>query len=131
MSQENVELVRASIAESNVAEDWVLRAVHPDIEWHLDSNHPEQKVLRGHDEVAEYFSHWRDAFEGIRVDAEDYTDAGDSVVMPFVARGRPRGSAGEVELAETWVFTVRDGLVIEIGEYLSLNEALKAGGLEE
>ena len=116
MSQENVELIRDTIAESNATGGVALRALHPDVKWHLDSNHPDQKVLDGHAEVEEYFSHWQEAFDEIRIDAEDFIDSGGHVVMPFVAHGRLKGPTAEVPLAETWVFTFRDGLVAEVHE---------------
>jgi hypothetical protein len=42
-----------------------------------------------------------------------------------------RLAAAEVPLAETWVFRVREGLIVEIREYLSLGEALEAVGVVE
>jgi ketosteroid isomerase-like protein len=126
MSLKNVELVQTLIAESNEAQDVVLSGVHPDVEWHLDSNHPDQRVLRGVDDVAAYFRQWLDAFDGVRIDVDDYVDRGDYVVMPFVAYGRLRRSTAEVPLAETWVFTVRNGFIVEVREYLTLDEALNA-----
>ncbi|HTQ69785.1 MAG TPA: nuclear transport factor 2 family protein [Solirubrobacteraceae bacterium] len=131
MSQENVEVVRGLIAAINQTGEVVLRPLHPDVKWHLDSDHPDQTVLDGHDDVAAYFREWRDGFDRVRMDASAYIDRGEYVVMPFDAYGRLKGSAAEVPLAETWVFRVREGLIVEIREYLSLDEALKAVGREE
>ena len=129
MSKESVEVVRGLIAAFNQTGEVVLRPLHPDIKWQLDSDHPDQTVLDGHDEVAAYFREWRDSFDRLRMDASDYIDRGEYVVMPFVAYGRLKGSAAQVPLAETWVFRVREGLIVEIREYLSLDEALEAAGL--
>jgi ketosteroid isomerase-like protein len=129
VSQENVEGVRNFVEgmKGDPAE-WRL---HPEIQWHLDSAHPDQRVLRGRDEVVPYFQDWRAAFDDIRVNPTDYIDAGAHVVMPFVAYGRLKGSAAEVPLAETWVFEVREGLVVEVREFLATDQALKAVGLAE
>jgi ketosteroid isomerase-like protein len=105
--------------------------LHPEVEWHLDSAHPDQRVLRGRDEVVHYFQDWQAAFDRIRLEVADYIDAGEYVVMPFVAHGLLRGSLSEVPLAETWVFEVRDRLIVEVHEFLATSEALKAVGLEE
>jgi len=129
MSQENVEVIRKWVEEANTRDptEWRL---HPEIEWHLDRAHPDQRVLRGPDEVSLYFRDWAIAFDGIRVDATDYIEAGEYVVMPFLAYGRLRGSSSEVPLAETWVFQVRGGLIVEVREFLATAEALKAVDLE-
>ena len=74
MSQENVEVVRGLIAAINQIGQVVLRPLHADIKWHLDSDHPDQTVLDGHDDVAAYFREWRDAFDRVRMDASEYID---------------------------------------------------------
>ena len=125
MSQENVEVVRAFIADTNHRGKMSLKGLHTEVEWHLDSSHPDQRILKGHDDVAGYFAQWRGAFDGIRMLPDDYLDRGDHVVVPFVAYGRLRGSSSEVSLAETWVFEVRGGLVVEIREFLTTDEALQ------
>ena len=61
--------------------------------------------------------------------ADDYLDRGDWVVMPFVVCGRRRGSTSEVSLAETWVFEARDKLIVEVREvreFPSTDEASRA-----
>jgi ketosteroid isomerase-like protein len=131
VSQENVELVRALIADTNQGGEMSLKGLHASVEWHLDSNHPDQRILKGHADVATYFAQWSEAFDEIRMQADDYLDRGDHVVMPFIAHGRLRGSASQVSLAETWVFEVRDGLIVGVREFLSTDEALKAVGLSE
>jgi len=130
LSQEDVEIVRRFVAETNEAGEAFGQKVHPDIEWHLDSDHPDQQVLHGPANVATYFRDWFAAFDHLRVEVGDYRDHGRYVVMPFVVFGRLRGSNEEVPLAETWAFRVRDGLIVEVREYLSLAEALKDIGLE-
>jgi ketosteroid isomerase-like protein len=69
---------------------------------------------------------WVASFDDFRADTEDFIDGGDCVVVPMVLRGRVRGSQEEVSMRETWVWKVRDGLVAEIHEFATLEEALKA-----
>ena len=129
MSRENGEVIRRWVVD--VTRDPAEWRLHPEIEWHLDSAHPDQRVLHGRDDVVRYFQGWRAAFDNIRLDVTDYIDAGRHVVMPFVAHGRLKGSVSEVPLTETWVFDVRDGLIVQVREFLATDEALKAVGLEE
>jgi ketosteroid isomerase-like protein len=128
VSKENVEVVEHALAQflAGTRTDF-----DPNVEWHLDHSHPDQRVLRGAQEVAEYFRGWGVAFDGMRIAVEEYLDRGDYVVAPFVVYARPRGSDAEVELAETWTFKVRQGLIVEVREYLTRKAALAALDAEE
>jgi ketosteroid isomerase-like protein len=129
VSLENVALIERAWAE--FARSCARSGFHPNLEWHLDSGHPDQRVLHGIDEVAEYFRGWDLSFDGMLIEISEYLDEGDYVVTPFVVHARPRGSGAEVELAETWTFNVRDGAIVEVREYLSKEAALEAVGSEE
>jgi ketosteroid isomerase-like protein len=131
MSQGNVDLIRAYVAEVNAIGEPVRHWLHSEIRWHLDSDHPDQGVLVGIAAVTAYFRDWLGAFDKTRIDVDDYIDRGEYVVAPIVFYGRLKGSTSEVPLTETWVFKLRDGLIVEVREYLLLDEALKAVGLEE
>lgn len=77
-------------------------------------------------EVAEYFRGWDLSFDGIRIEVAEYLDKGEYVVTPFVVYARPRGSDAEGGLAETSMFKVRNGAIVEVREYLSTEAALMA-----
>jgi ketosteroid isomerase-like protein len=126
MSQTNADLIRAYFDEINTIGEPVRNWLHSDIRWHLDSDHPDQGVLVGIRAVAAYFRDWLGAFDKTRIDVGDYIGQGEYVVTPIVIHGRLKGSTSEVPLTETWVFKLRDGLIIEVREYLLLEEALKA-----
>jgi ketosteroid isomerase-like protein len=70
-------------------------------------------------------------FENLRFDIEDVIDRRDYVVLPMVLRGRIRESDEEVAMRETHVCKIRDGLLVEVREYQTLEEALKAVGLAD
>ena len=142
MSEENVELIRriyeefdrtrrGSIEERQRA---VLSAADPEVEWHTATDLPDSRVYRGHDGVAALIQEGVNSFEGFRVDAEEFIDRGEYVVVPLVLRGRIRGSREpeqEVTLPHTHVYKVREGKVVEAREYLTLEQALEAVGLRE
>lgn len=70
-----------------------------------------------------------EAFEDYRVEAEEFVDVGDAVVVPvrISGRGRASGAALEIRLAHVWLF--RAGKVIRGDVYRTTSEALDAVGL--
>jgi ketosteroid isomerase-like protein len=68
-----------------------------------------------------------EAFDDFTIEAEDFIDAGDSVVVPVTISGRGRSSGAEMEsrLAHRWVFR-EDGKAIRSEVYPSAEEALTA-----
>lgn len=69
-----------------------------------------------------------DAFDDYSVQAEEYLDAGDAVVVEVLISGRGRGSGMEIEtrLAHLWV--LRDGMLIRGEVYRTTEEAVGAAG---
>jgi ketosteroid isomerase-like protein len=81
--------------------------------------------LRSAEEAAE-------AFADYRVDAKDFIDAGETVIVPvrISGRGRVSGAPLEMHLVHSWV--VRDDGKISRGEvYRTVDEALEAVGRSE
>jgi ketosteroid isomerase-like protein len=139
MSAENVDLVRRAFETLNQGELQAVCALieeicDPEVEWHTSSDLPDSGVYRGPDGVAALFQQWLGSFEGFRVDAEEFIDRGEYVVVPLQLRGRlpgSRESGQEVTLSHTHLYRVREGKLVEAREYLTLDQALKAAGLEE
>ena len=130
MSQENVEIVReANEAWKRGDLDAVVRALDPRIEWHTAADEPDAGPHRGVEAIISLIADWAQSFEDFSVEPLEFTDAGDRVVMPMTARGRPHGSEQTVEAAETQVYTVRNGKIVEVREYRTKAEALKVVGL--
>jgi ketosteroid isomerase-like protein len=75
---------------------------------------------------------WRDWLEPwarYEIEAEEFIDADDRVVVFARVRARTRRGNVEVEHAPAAVWTVRDGLVRRVEFYLGRGEALEAAGL--
>jgi uncharacterized protein len=72
-----------------------------------------------------------EAFEDYRVEAEEFIDAGEAVVVrvQISGRGRASGAMLETRLAHLWV--VRNGKAIRGEVYRTVEEALEAAGLSE
>ena len=72
-----------------------------------------------------------EAWEERRLDAEEYIDAGDNVVVLLHEYRRGRDSGIELEAETAIVVAVRDGRVVRMQGYLDRNAALEAAGLAE
>jgi uncharacterized protein len=70
-----------------------------------------------------------EAFDDYRVEARDFIDAGDAVVVPVRISGRGKGSGAvlETQLSHLWVFG-DDGKVIRGEVHRSIEQALEAAG---
>ena len=83
------------------------------------TRHGPEGFLRATEETLE-------AFEDYRVEAEDFIDAGDSVVVlvRISGRGRASGARLDTRLAHLWVFRNRKVVLGEV--YRTTGEALEA-----
>ncbi len=132
MSQENVEVVRRALAAFNSGEmEQVLAIVQPDFEARIAPElSAEPDTYRGSSGVQRYFDSFREAFEEIRFEVEDLTDAGDSVVVGLRMTATGKVTKIPVEQRNAGVWTVVDGKVSRIETYVSLEEAFRAAGIE-
>ena len=146
MSEENVEIVRSVLepfAGINGAEvDWDSEALRealgqaysPDIELTTldiplgldisDSYH-------GLDGLVEYLRAWLEPFSEYHVENLDYIDAGNCVLVPSRQWGVGRGSGTRTELELTALYQLRDGKIVRVHQFDTLDEALEAAGLSE
>jgi len=76
---------------------------------------------------------WRQLFEEIdlRVEPEEYIDAGDAIVIVARQIARGHASGAEVEQRLTWVCGLRAGKVTYVDVFRTKAEALEAVGLRE
>jgi ketosteroid isomerase-like protein len=131
MSQANVELAQRCFDSYNRRDIEALRALNdPDVEvdWSA-SRGVEAGVYQGFDAVLRFYTGYFDAFDEIAFEPERFIEAGESVVIPNVARSRGREGI-EVPARSTLVMTFRGHTVTRICLYQETDEALKAVGLE-
>jgi ketosteroid isomerase-like protein len=134
MSQENVEVVREAF-ESLLGGDRKKTAqlVAPEVEFHGTVGGLEEgRVVHGLPQVVQEFEE-RDleAWEERRLEAEDFRDAGDDVVVLLHEYRRGRGSGVELEIDTAVVVGVSGGQVVRIQGYMDRHAALEAAGLSE
>ncbi len=134
MSQENVEIVREAF-EASLGGDQktTARLVDPKVEFHGTVGGLEEgRIAHGLAQIAQEFEE-RDleAWEERRLEAEEFIDAGDNVVVLLHEYRRGRGSGVELESETAVVFAVREGRVVRIQGYMDRDAALEAAGLSE
>lgn len=125
MSGENVDLVRRAYEQFNSGQEAPLSALDEAVEWHTAADLPNSDVHRGHAGVRALIDDWVGSFEQFTADVEEYIDRGEYVVVPLVLRGQ-MADGDEVSLPETHVWRLREGRVIEVREYRTLDAALEA-----
>ncbi len=131
MSQENVEVVR------NVWADWSrpltasLDSFDPEIAWYTRTDVPDAGVYRGFQGVATLTGFWRDTFVDLRLEADEFIDGGDCVIVPSQVRGHGKASHVSVDMHYTFVCKVKDRRIAEVREFADRVEALEAVGLSE
>jgi ketosteroid isomerase-like protein len=102
--------------------------IHPDFEWHVGQGLVIERGLEGMEAASRS---WQEAFEWWDLEAEDFIDAGDSVVVAIRARGKARSGGGIVEDRYYIVCTIRDGKLWRMRHFGDRREAAQAAGLEE
>jgi ketosteroid isomerase-like protein len=132
MSRENVELLRQgyeAFAKGDFESLYVL--LDPEIEWDVSRRHIDPGIFRGRDGVREYLDGLREAWSDQRIEAEEYIDAGDVIVVPVRLVSTGRSSGIDVVARAAWVWEFHDGLVVRATSYQDRAEALEAAGLPE
>lgn len=133
MSRENVEVVRALVEPWRhgdfLAVDWA----DPDIEFFFSAGaNPDAATYRGLGGMARGFREWLGPWHDFRVEAEEFIDAGDHVLVRTRLRGRGRGSGVEIDSVGYSLFTLRAGKVVRLGLYMSDREqAFTDAGVRE
>jgi ketosteroid isomerase-like protein len=130
VSQGNVDIVRASFEAFGRGDfNAAFAAYDPSAEWHTAEDEPDSRTYRGVAELRGFVAHladpWTDRF-GQAISFEDFIDCGDWVVAPWSGRLHGHGSGIEIEVSETYAVQVRDGRIVRVDEYRTVEEALEA-----
>ena len=134
MSEENVEIVRASTEAINRGDiDGALETAADDFEmdW-SNSIGPLKGIYKGKEQVKELWTSFVDAFDEVRWDPEEIIEVDESrVIVVNHVRMRGRGSGIDVDATGVQLWTIRAGKGRRVKLYQSKAEALEAVGLKE
>jgi uncharacterized protein len=131
MSQQNVQIVRATYEAWNAGdEDTVRQMHHPDVIARYGKRWPEPGPFVGREAVVRQIMDLRETWDSSTAEpVMDFIDAGDRVVARFVWHGAGHGP--DFALENSAVYTMRDARIFEIEYFADHAEALKAAGLSE
>jgi ketosteroid isomerase-like protein len=130
MSQENVEIVKRSYEHYMATGE--IRTGAADLVWDVSNlGWPDQQVYIGDEGGMQFLAEWAAAWDDWEMEAEEYLDAGDSVVVILTQRGRSQATGIPVEMRFAQVWTLSNGQGIRMQLYGSVEEALEAVGLSE
>jgi ketosteroid isomerase-like protein len=129
VSRENVERVRAAFEYFERTGEPDLAAVSDTIEVrdHDLIDAPEYNGVEGY---LQWIGNWASVFSEFTVEAEEFFDAGDTVVAAFRMKAVGTGSGLSVEREDAMVLRMRDMKVWRVDYYNNRAEALEAAGLE-
>jgi uncharacterized protein len=129
MSRENVEIVRRAFELKVLGRgsDAELAAFHPDVV----INSVEEGPSYGLNAIRDNFERWASAWDELEATPEEFVDAGERVLVTARHRGRGRGSGISVDAHFHEVYTLRDGKIIRVEEFIDRDKALEAAGLSE
>jgi ketosteroid isomerase-like protein len=142
MSQENVERLRAVYAEwatGNFRAGGELFA--PDVVFEPAERitvaggarlaDGRSSVFLGRDAIAEYMREFLAQWSDFRIDAEEFVEAGDTIIVAERQHGTGKASGVETQMTLSSVWTFRDGLVVRVRWVSERERALEAAGLSE
>jgi ketosteroid isomerase-like protein len=132
VSQENVDKARDFIAAYNRRDfDTAVECFDPEIERVLPARQKGDSG-RGPDQVKRFWEGIDETFEELRLEPQEFVDAGDQVATRLRHHGRGKESGLEIdEELYHQVVTFRDGRMVRIEYFAEWAEALEAAGLRE
>ncbi len=132
MSEENFETI-STVMDAWNRGDWdeALKDVAPDFEVDNSSDMGEWRgVHRGRDQVKQMWEVFTEPWESVRIEIDEFIDAGEHVVTRGTARFLGRDGI-QTEAHQGWCWTFRDGVVTRLLVSNELDDALEAAGLSE
>jgi ketosteroid isomerase-like protein len=132
MSQENLTALRAEYAAMS-RRDWysVLSVAHSDFELTTPGGGLDVETIRGVESARRAFEDFFSPFEALSVEPEAFFEGDGQIVVFFLQRARPLGSAAYVERRAAHLWTMRDGKAMSLEIFPRREKALEAAGLSE
>ena len=131
MSRENVEIVQRTLeAFEQRGLEATLPFYDPEVTWEEAEDEPDGETYQGHDGLRALAAKWLVPFDDLRIEPEEFIDAGDRVVV--LQREYQRSKSGaELVIDTATILDLRDRRIVRIQGYMNPAEALAAAGLSE
>jgi ketosteroid isomerase-like protein len=131
MSQENVEIARRFIEDTNQTRDFPWELVDPDVVYVIEPPAWLAGTYRGHAELKDMLRRTWEVYDEFRFEVDQFVEAGDAVVALGVAHVRGALSGAMALQTGGVVYRVRGELIVAVRVYLEHDQALEAVGLRE
>jgi ketosteroid isomerase-like protein len=128
MSATDVDALRSIYAAWAEGKFWTFELFHYDVETRWATEVPDIQSAQGVDGLAELFREWTSAWESCRIEAEEFHDLGEQVVVFVTVYARGSGSSIDVEMENAHVWTMREGRAAAIRAYTDRERALREAG---
>lgn len=127
MSSDHVETLRdAYDAFARQDVPTVMAAFHEDIEWETPDSIPFGGSYHGHEGVGSFFGQLGEYWEELRVEPEEFIDAGETIVVLIRLSGK--GAGGSIDSRSLHLWRMRDGKAAGFREYPDTARVLQALG---
>ena len=123
MSEENVKIVKRIYAAWENGSPLSSGLLSDEIEWVNPSEAVEPGTRQGVSAFGEAAESVSNAFEGARIEFEEFIDAGESVVVIGTLHGVGQGSGMEIGQRQGYVWTIRDGRAVRFEWFNDPSEA--------
>jgi len=131
MSQENVVLARNAVAAFNRRDvPALVEMTTDDFQWVTWTGTVESTVYDGAEGLVGYFQD-ADVWEVLNLDAQEFRDLGDKVLVVGMFHARGGGSGAEVRAPYYSAFFFSEGKLARVLSFRTEDEALEAVGLRE
>jgi ketosteroid isomerase-like protein len=127
MSEENVEIVQR-LFSALADEDFrlLLALFAPNVEWV-----PHEGSYQGPEGVVKHMAEWIEPWDEHSISANEIITAGDRVLAVVHLSARGTGSGMEIDQDFFQLYTISDGKIVRMVEFLERADALEAAGLAE
>jgi ketosteroid isomerase-like protein len=123
----NLELVREALAAFQDGElDRAFEFAHSDMISFRAPPLPDSQTYRGVEGVLQMYVDWTADFEDFEMEALEFLDAGDRVIVEILQRGKGKASGVMVEGRFWFVYTLADGKIARQDVYASREQALES-----
>jgi uncharacterized protein len=130
MPDSNIDRLRAGYeALSSGDYESVRELIDPEIVLMDRPEVPDARTYLGYEGMLSTLRDTSDSFEGFRLDPEQFFENGDRIVAVLSMTGRGRASGVPVEERIAHLWTLRDGLAVELQAFTDPADALEAAGL--
>jgi ketosteroid isomerase-like protein len=128
--ESNVEILRRAYESlRDGGPDAILEFIDPEFEAIAPPElSVEPQTYRGREGVKRWFDSFYDAVDEVRIEPEEYIDAGEHVVTPIQIVVKGHESGIEVAQPVTFVWTMRSGRAVRLQPYADKQAALRALG---